>query len=159
MKLTFYILISIFFLTGCAAKTSHKSSACNCCVNSYSSLESATNCISQTLDGAATTDKRLLLFAFVSKDVQSNQKIGWNIIKDQDIIDIAKEKYLLIIQDANDINFLERQMDPELISKIKAPKGQPYFLITNQSLYPFADWTSDETKDIIIDRLQVGDGP
>jgi hypothetical protein len=159
MKITTLLFALIVLVTGCVSKTSQKDSACNCCAKAYSNLDSAANCILQTPDSTTTAEYRLFLFAFVSKDIQANQQIGWDILIDKDIIDIAKKRYLLVIQDPTAFKFLKQQMTPELNKLINNLQDKPHFVIANQSLYPFADWKSDEKKEIIIDRLEVGDGP
>ncbi len=106
-----------------------------------------------------SAEQRHFLFAFVSKDVKKYQELGWKIIDDKDIVSIAKERYLLIIQDINQIAF-PKQLDASvLLAKIKDRKNEPYFVIANQALYPFSDWTINENKDIIIERIEVGIGP
>lgn len=159
MKKYFHILILFFVLTSCGIMTSHKKTACNCCDKSYTNIDSAMNCILQTPDTLTTADDRLFLIAFVNKDVEANQKLGWNILKDPDIINTARRNYLLIILDVNQIKILKDQTTPELIEKIKGHKEPLFFVIANQALYPFADWTINEKKDFIIGRLEVGNGP
>ena len=106
-----------------------------------------------------STEQRHFLFAFVSKDVKKYQELGWNIFTDEEIINAAKENYLLIIQDVNKFIFPKQLDASAILAKIKDRKGEPYFVITNQALYPFSDWTLTEKKDIILDRLGVGIGP
>jgi hypothetical protein len=102
----------------------------------------------------STSDDRLLLIAFVTKDIKVKQEAGWNIIGDQQIIKLAKQKYLLITLDENKF-----QGPSELLTLIRKHKNRPFFVIVNQALYPFADWAPDENKDYIISRLSNGNGP
>ena len=104
-------------------------------------------------------DGRLLLFAFVNKDIKENQELGWNILKDQDVINAAKQKYLLITLDPNNINIPKDQNAPELLAKIKENKSELFFIVTNQAFYPFHWWTADENKESVINDLSLGDGP
>ena len=106
-----------------------------------------------------SAEQRHFLFAFVSKYVKKYQELGWNIFTDEEIINAAKENYLLIIQDINKFTFPKQLDASAILAKIKDRKGEPYFVITNQSLYPFSDWTLTKKKDIILDRLGVGIGP
>ena len=99
----------------------------------------------------------LLLIAFVTKDVKANQALGWNIIHDQEIIQAAKRRYLLITLDVN--NFRSPPGLPELDKIIRKHKKGPFFVIVNSALYPFANWAADEDKDYIISRLGNGNGP
>jgi hypothetical protein len=149
----------LFSLTSCSIAQSDKRTICNCCDLSYTSIDSALSCSSRTPDNATTADNRLFLFAFVNKDLKKNQDAGWNIIKDQDIINIAKRNYLLIILDRKDIVFRKGHEGNELLKTIESYDDTLFFVITNQALYPFADWTEKERKDIIINRLRVGAGP
>ena len=159
MKITFQILMLLFCFTSCGVITSNKNNICKCCDKSFTNLDSAINCLVKTPDEKLLTDYRLFLFAFVTKDLKKYQELGWNIFNDQEIISTAKQRYLLIIQDINRITF-PNQMDASLLIKtIKNHKGEPYFVITNGALNPFAEWTSSEQKDIIIERLEVGNGP
>jgi hypothetical protein len=103
-------------------------------------------------------DNRLFLFAFANKDVKSKQNSGWNIIKDQDIINVAKRNYVLIIVDPKNVTS-KKQLSDELLEITESHKDNLFFVITNQELYPFADWTESEEKELIIDRLDVGMGP
>ena len=106
-----------------------------------------------------SAEQRHFLFAFVSNDVKKYQELGWDIFTDKEIINAAKENYLLIIQDIDKVIF-PKQLDAlAILEKIKERKGEPYFVIANQVLYPFSDWTIAEKKDIILDRLGVGIGP
>jgi hypothetical protein len=153
------IIVVILIATGCGVASPKKPSVCKCCGNTYTSIDSAMKCVLQMPEKQTTVDERLLLFAFVSSNVEANQKLGWNIIKEQEIVNVAKQNYLLITLDVNQIEFPKGKSAPELIDKIKKHKDQTFFVITNQALYPFAEWTIDEDKNVIIDRLRVGDGP
>ena len=158
MKDMFYMLIILFTLASCGMHE-HKYEVCNCCQKTYTNIDSAMKCILQTRDNSTTADERLFLIAFVSKDVEANQKLGWNIIKDQDVVNIAKQNYLLITVDVNNIQIPKNQRVSELKEIIKKHKEEFFFVITNQALYPFADWTISEKKEIIVGRLRIGNGP
>ncbi|WP_345049716.1 hypothetical protein [Hymenobacter glaciei] len=133
---------------------SRQPNICNCCATTYTSVGSAQNCLSETAPYKSTADERLILIAFVTKDIKANQELGWNIINDQAIIQLAKRKYLLVTLDVNGF-----QSPPELLGLIKKHKNRPFFVIVNQALYPFAEWTTVENKDFIISRLVNGNGP
>jgi len=75
--------------------------------------------------------------------------------QDNEIIKEAKRRYLLIILESSNADM----PNPELTNVIANHKEDLFFVITNQALYPFADWTSNENKEYIIDRLKVGNGP
>ena len=159
MKITFHIIILFCSFTSCGVLPSDKKTVCNCCDKSFTNLDSAINCLNKTPDKKTSAEQRLFLFAFVSKDVKKHQESGWNIFTDKEIIDAVKENYLLIIQDINKFTFPKQLDGSAIIEKIKGRKGEPYFVIANQALYPFSDWTLAERKDIILDRLGVGVGP
>jgi hypothetical protein len=149
----------LFALTSCIIAQSDKRTTCGCCDLSHTSIDNALNCISRDSNNATTVDNRLFLFAFVNEDLKKHQDEGWNILKDQDIINVAKRNYLLIILNRSDTVFPKGHEGHELLKTIESHDETLFFVITNQVLYPFADWTEKERKDIIIDRLRVGSGP
>lgn len=156
MKKILYLFIILFTQANCT----DRKKVGKCCDESYSSIDNALACYSHTNDGNGTSsDERLFLLAFVNKNIETNQKLGWNIIKDQDIINVAKQNYLLITLDVNHFKIPEGQNAPELMETINSNKDSLFFVIVNSALHPFADWNSKEQKDIIIDRLQIGNGP
>ena len=159
MKTTFYISILLLASTSCGVKVSDKNTAGVCCDKTYTNIDSALNCFSRTSNNPSGYDERLLLLAFVNKDIKANQSLGWGILKDEEIINLAKRKYLLTILDINQINIPKDQNAPELIEIIKSNKDKMFFVITNSALYPFGNWLGDEKKDLIIDRLEIGNGP
>lgn len=159
MKNIFYLFAILFALTSCRLKTSTQTKVCDCCNVTYSNIDSAKNCIVFKPVKQSSVDERLFLIAFVRKDKAAYQKKGWNILSDQDIINIAKQKYLLIILNVTEIQNSKVQQQPELHKIIDRHHEELFFVITNQVLYPFADWTNEENKLTIIDRLQVGNGP
>jgi hypothetical protein len=159
MKTMLIRFVLLFSLASCSIAQSDKKVTCNCCNLSYTSIDSALRCISRTPDNTITADNRLFLIAFINKDLKKYQDAGWNIINDQDIINVAKRNYLLIILDRNDIVFQKGHEGNELLKTIESHDEMPFFVIANQALYPFADWTEKERKDVIIDRLRVGAGP
>jgi hypothetical protein len=61
--------------------------------------------------------------------------------------------------DVNDVVFPNGQDGNELLRTIKGHNETIFFVIANQALYPFANWTENEKKDVIIERLRVGIGP
>jgi hypothetical protein len=159
MKKLLHLLILASFFSSCGVLTSDKNIICNCCDKSFRDVESAIACIDKKTDNKIALDNRLFLFAFVSKDVKKNQELGWNIITDKDIVSATKKSYLLIIQDVNLLKFPNQLDATELLEKIKHSNGEPYFVVTNQALSTFADWSINEKKDIVLDRLKVGIGP
>jgi hypothetical protein len=101
----------------------------------------------------------LFLLAFVNEDLKAHQNLGWNIIGDKEIITEAKEKYLLIILDSNDLKNQNVEAEEDLFKEIRAHNAKVFFIITNQAFYPFSSWQSNEEKAFIIGRLNTGDGP
>ncbi len=159
MKDIFNLFIILFTLTSCCFKTSTQTKICECCNVTYSNIDSAINCILHNPIKQSSVDERLFLIAFVHKDKLANQKSGWNILKDQDVVNIAKQKYLLIIINVAEIQNSKVQRPPELDEIISRHYEELFFVITNQMLYPFADWTNSEKKNTIIERLHIGNGP
>ncbi len=159
MKHIFNFFVIFFTLTSCCLRTSTQTKICDCCNITYSSIDSAMNCILKNPITQSSAVNRLFLIAFVRKDEVPYQKIGWNILKDKDIINIAKQNYLLIILNVAEIQNSHVQHPSELYEIINRHNEELFFVITNQVLYPFSDWTERENKNTIIDKLQVGNGP
>jgi len=110
------------------------------------------------VDGYGTTaDERLLLIAFVHKEVEANQKLGWDIIKDPEIVKTAKRNYALVILDVKQHKILNDECTSYTIEDFK--KNKTVFVIANQALCSFGYFTLDDEKESIIERLQVGNGP
>ena len=99
------------------------------------------------------------MFAFVSSDVEKNQKKGWTILNDPDIIEIAKRDYVLIILDVNKINLPPDMETKEFQEVINSQGEETFFVVTNRVLYPFRDFTLNTNKDKIISDLGLGEGP
>ncbi|GAB5399246.1 MAG: hypothetical protein Aureis2KO_08310 [Aureisphaera sp.] len=138
-------------MIGCAKKANPE---CNCCVVTYSNISDAEKCIKEN-PSETPSDNRLFLLAFSKSDVQ-----GWNSITDPEVISVAKRKYLLIHLKNTESEFLKEKATPELLEVVKKHKSEKlFFVIVNQALYPFADWNDKEQKEVIIDRLGIGNGP
>lgn len=159
IKLIIPIICLIEF--SCGVYLNQKAIVCNCCENTYTSIEDAMNCIKQYPIMNTKADNRLLLFAVINKDIKAQQDLSWNIINDQDIIRVAKQNYLLITLEASELFVIEYNKESsELRETINSYKDESlFFVITNQALLTFADWDSDENKDKIIDYLNIGNGP
>lgn len=159
MKRIFYFFSLSFILISCGLlPTSNK--VCTCCDTTYTNIDSAIDCLSRTVDGKGTTaDNRLLLIAFVDKDVEANQKLGWDIIKYPDVIKTAKRKYALVILDVSQHKTLYNKCDSYNAENFKKYEGKTFFVITNQALCIFGDWTFSDDRETIIERLNVGNGP
>ncbi len=160
MKTTFYISILLLALTNCGVKTSDKNTFCACCDKTYTNVDDALKCLNTTVDGNGTTaDERLILIAYANKDLETNQKLGWGIIKDQDIVKTAKRNYALVILDADQYKILNDSCTNDKHEDLKKYKGKTFFIIANRALCVFGHWTLDDKKDDIIYRLEIGNGP
>jgi hypothetical protein len=158
IKTTFYTLIIFLVLTNC--NSVDKNAIGICCDKTYTNVDDALKCLSQTNDGnGTTTDERLLLIAFVDKDVEANQKLGWDIIKDQDIIKEAKRKYALVIVDVNQYKIPDNDCAFYMVESIRKNSGKTFFVIANQLQCWFGDWTLADNKESVIQDLGVGNGP
>ncbi len=158
MKNIFYLFSLSFILTSCGSNSNHKVGTC--CDKTYTNVDSALNCLSRTVDGNGTTaDERLILIAFVHKDLEANQKLGWDIIKDPDIVKTAKRNYALVILDANQYKIVNADCSDNIAETLKKTHNKTIFVIANQALCVFGDWTLNDDKESIIDRLEVGTGP
>jgi hypothetical protein len=159
MNFKYLYLFIIITISGCYIFGPNKPIICDCCEQTFTSIDSARKCITNNPYITSSSDPRLFLLAFVRKDVTQNQKLGWDIINDQEIISIAKRNYLLITLDLN--NFLiPKNLDTNELNKyIKQNKSDLFFIISNQDIVPFSDWTLNDKKSVIIERLGVGNGP
>jgi len=126
MKNTFFLLTLSFVLTNCS--TTDKNKVGTCCDKTYTNVDNAIKCLSNTNDGNGTTaDERLLLIAFVHKDIEANQKLGWDIIKDKDIIRIAKRNYALVITDVDQYKIPGNDCALHITESIKNNSGKNIF--------------------------------
>lgn len=98
----------------CRLKTSNQTQVCDCCNINFTSIDSAMNCITHNQVKNTLIDERLFLFAFVRKGNLAYQKMGWQILNDQGIINIAKQNYLLIILNVTDIQNYKTQIPTKL---------------------------------------------
>ncbi len=157
-KKKIYLFSLSFILTNCVNISNDKVGTC--CDKIYTNIDSAINCLSRTKDGnGTTTDERFLLIAFVEKDLEVNQKLGWDIIKDPDIVKTVKKNYALVILDANQYKILNDDCSYNIAEIIEKTHDRTIFVIINQALCVFGDWTLNDDKESIIERLQVGNGP
>ena len=160
MKNIFYVFITLFLITACSSGTTTQTKVCDCCNRTFTNIDSALICISNNPSKHSPIDERQFLIAFVHSYNPAYQNPGWNILSDQDIMNIAKQNYLLIILNVKDIHKFKVKPQPELMQIMtKHVEDDSFFVITNQMLYPVADWTNLENKSTIIDRLKVGVGP
>ena len=162
MKNIFYIGILSAVLSGCWLFTGVHAPYCSCCESAYTSLDSARACCARNAHSADSAS-RWFLIAIVNKDLEANQKLGWNIIKDQDIIDCAKRNdYLLIITSKEklglprDTAYLTRYYEV-----FTGHKTEDIFFFTTvtEDLHPHWHWGANEKKDLILDYLAVKGGP
>ncbi|MBL7911306.1 MAG: hypothetical protein JNJ41_09660 [Bacteroidia bacterium] len=100
-----------------------------------------------------------MLIAFVDKDLEANQKLGWNIIKDEEIINTAKRNYALVITDINKYKIPNNDCSSYMTECFKNNSGKTFFVIANQAQCWCRDWTLEDKKESIIENLEVGNGP
>jgi len=158
IKNTLYILTIFLGLTNCNSADEYKVGTC--CDKTYTNVDDAIKCLSQTNDGNRTTaDERLLLIAFVDKNLKANRKLGWKIIKDPEIIMEAKRKYALVIVDRIQYKIPDSECSSPIAERIEKNSGKTFFIIANRGQCWFGDWTLEDDKDWIIQKLGVGIGP
>ncbi|MES2382004.1 MAG: hypothetical protein V4538_13240 [Bacteroidota bacterium] len=150
MKTLIYIITGVFFLLTACTTTQTKD---NCNNRVYYTIDSALNC------GNYPKKYKSFLFALVSKDIETNKKLGWDILKDKDIIEIAKRDYVLIIIDPSDIKLNHDSIPNEFAGIVKQARQETYFVVTNRVLYPFRQFYLSENKERIINELGLGEGP
>jgi hypothetical protein len=85
--MTIYISLLLILLTSCNSAASDNENASVM----FTNVDSALNNCKQS------KEYKSLLFALVTKDVDSKQKLGWEILGDKDVIATAKKDYILII--------------------------------------------------------------
>ncbi|MES2728093.1 MAG: hypothetical protein V4643_13385 [Bacteroidota bacterium] len=150
MKTLIYIITGVFFLLTACTTTQTKD---NCNNRVYYNIDSALNC------GNYPKENKSFLFALVSKDIETNKKLGWDILKDTEIIEIAKRDYVLIIIDPTAIKLDKDSIPNEFADIIKQKREDTYFVVTNRVLYPFRQFYLSENKERIINELGLGEGP
>ena len=145
-------------MTNCNSADEYKVGTC--CDKTYTNVDDAIKCLSQTNDGKGTTiDERLLLIAFVYKYIEANRKLGWDIIKDPEIIREAKRKYALVIVDRNQYKIPDNDCRSPIAERIEKNSGKTFFIIANPEQCWFGDWSLEDDKDWIIQQLANGIGP
>jgi hypothetical protein len=137
-------------LTSCNSLTV---SDTNSNAQTFTNIDSALNYCTKT------KEYKSLLFALVSKDIENNQKKGWTILGDNDIIKTAKQDYVLIIIDPAKITLPQNSDTKEFDNIIKTKNESPFFVVTNHVFYPFRQFTLKTDKEKIIDDLNIGEGP
>jgi hypothetical protein len=147
-QLTIYISLLLILQTSCNSASSDTDSA----NATFTNIDSAINYCKQS------SEYKSLLFAFVTKDINSNQKLGWAILGDKDVIATAKRDYVLIIIDPTKIS-LANNSDTKEFHTFLMDKDYPYFVVTNHVFYPFRQFTLKTDKETIIDELRIGEGP
>jgi hypothetical protein len=148
-KFSIYLTVLFIALTSCNSSTN----------SDVSSTKTFTNIDSALKYCKATKEYKSLLFALVSKDIESSQKLGWTILRDNDIIEAAKKNYVLIIIDPAKIVLPKNSDTKEFDDIIKSKKESPYFVVTNHVFYPFRQFTLETDKEKVIDDLNIGEGP
>jgi hypothetical protein len=148
-QLTIYILLLLFLQTSCNSTNSDTDNASA----TFTNIDSALNYCKHS------SEYKSLLFAFVTKDIDSNQKLGWAILGDKDVIATAKNDYVLIIIDPTKIVLPNNSDTQEFHEILKMNKEYPYFVVTNHVFYPFRQFTLKTDKEKIIDELRIGEGP
>jgi len=148
----FLIYWSVLFiaLTSCNSSTNSDTS---------SNTKTFTNIDSALKYCTETKEYKSLLFALVTKDIENSQKLGWNILGDNDIIKAAKKDYVLIIIDPAKIVLPKNGDTKELEDIIKSERESPFFVVTNHVFYPFRQFTLKTDEEKIIDDLNIGEGP
>ena len=143
MKNLLLFLIPIIFFTSCHPKKKEKVGIC--CEKTYANVDDAWECFSQTASTENTHDDRVLLVAFVDKNLEKNQNLGWNIIKDPEIIKEAKRKYALVIIDKSETkNFPNERLVQSVKEHFKQNSEKPIFFGINSLKHHFNEWTLDD---------------
>lgn len=148
-RTTIYILLLLTLLTSCNSAISDSDNISA----TFTDVDSALNYCKQS------KEYKSLLFAFVTKDVDSKQKLGWTILGDKDVIATAKRDYVLIIIDPTKISIPNNSDTKEFYDILLMDKDDPYFVVANHVFYPFRQFTLKTDKETIIDELSVGEGP
>lgn len=147
-------LFVIFLISLIVACNNKPNPVCNCCEITYKYIEDALKCIDDN-PRETSYDNRLLLLAFTDSNTA-----GWNLIKDSEIIAVAKRDYLLVTLNKTESAFLYKEGPSELINVMQKHQDEKlFFIVANRALFPFRDWNESEPKKSIIDKLGIGDGP
>lgn len=145
-----YWTVLFFALSSCTTSTNPDTSNNS---KTFTNIDSALKYCTET------KEYKSLLFALVSKDAENSQKLGWNILGDNDIIKAAKKDYVLIIIDPAKIILPQKNDTKEFEEIIKSEKESPFFVVTNHVFYPFRQFSLKTDKERIIEELSIGEGP
>ena len=149
MKVFLLAVLPVFIVASCGSRQADVLTVGKI----YTNLDSAIK------DNEKVDSKRPLLIALVSKQVEQYQQLSWNILRDQEVILVAKRNYDLVIADENQIN-LPKGSAQEFADIIKKQKAIPYFVVVaDAGLYPFRQFSLQTDKASIVDDLKVGIGP
>ena len=151
MRTLLLTIIAFFILTGCSSTSREEKDSCS--KQAFTNIDSALKC------GGGPKNYKSLLFILVDRDLERYQELGWNALKDEDIIKTAKRDYVLIVIDPTKVNLTSQDTPQEFIDIIKRQKATPYFVVTNRVLYPFREFDLSVDKEKIIDDLRIGEGP
>lgn len=159
-KTIIYFILLVPLLSGCLINLVYtKYTICDCCKTVYNDIKSAEKCISDNPNTKRTSDNRLFLLAYVNKDVKAYQDLGWDIITDEKVRKTAQRDCLLIILEKKHINHTEEWVQEEHNDVIDKHNEELFFVLANQSLVPLTSWNNDDDKRMIIDDIEVGNGP
>jgi hypothetical protein len=151
MRITLHTILLFLLVESCGSRNIKTTTSCN--DKPYTTIDSALKC------GADPLQYKSLLFAFVTSNIEQNQAKGWDILNDEDIINMAKRDYVLIIIDPRKIDIPKEYQTKEFLEILKQERKEPYFVVTNRVFYPFREFTLHTEKDRIIDDLAIGEGP
>lgn len=148
----FYCLLLIVFMS-MGIKNSHAqdSTECICCKQTYFIIDSAFSCLKKS--------NKLLLLVVVNSSSELYQYPGWGILKDQEAIEIAKEKYILLTVTMSQIQLSEKFTSPEILQVLTKKGANAFFVVSNDVLFPFNYWETGEERDMVINYLKIGNNP
>lgn len=146
-------------LASCGVLPHRPRPACDCCAPAYTTIESALRCLEQHPRPTGGADSRLLLLAFPGQDHPILQPTDWTILGSRSLVAQAQVRYLLVtLPGIAPIRYPGVPVQ-ELEEVRKRYHGQPFFVLVNQALYPFAHWPAGAAEKDIRAKLATGNGP
>ncbi len=151
MKGFYYLLLIVLMSSGIKNTYAQDSTECICCKQTYFIIDSAFSCLKKS--------NKLLLLVVVNSSSELYQYPGWGILKDQEAIEIAKEKYILLTITMGQIQLSEKFNSVEILQVLTKKGANAFFVVTNEVLFPFNYWESGEERDMVINYLKIGNNP
>mgnify|MGYP001151977002 CR=1 FL=1 len=158
-NITFFVTFTFFTtLYGCTVFKNQY--FCTCCQEIYTSIAEIEDC--KETNEVASKRTPIVLLAFTQDDKVTIDDSTWTkILKDKEIIEDVKRRYLLVVLSKSEKNKIIKKGNREINKVIeKYNKDELFFVMVAQDIYySYWDWNENEDREIILGNLNAGAGP